>query len=137
MVSWRFPVSGHLLYNADVVPVGLDQLQRLEIVREVSRRFNYLYGDIFPDFGVLPTNRPVMPGADGWGVSRSCGNAIHVSDPPEAVEAKVRATYTDSTKPRRTDQGTRPAARETIDGVRRAMLLGCSPTGLTTPERLC
>jgi len=94
-----------LLYKADAVPVGRDQLPHLELAREIGRRFNYLYGETFPDCKALLTDYALMPGLDGRKMSKSYDNAIYISDPPDVIEAKVRTMYTDPTKLRRTDPG--------------------------------
>lgn len=94
-----------LLYKANAVPVGQDQLPHLELAREIGRRFNYLYGDIFPDCKALLTQYPIMPGLDGRKMSKSYGNAIYIADSPDETIAKVRTMYTDPTKLRKTDPG--------------------------------
>ncbi len=94
-----------LMYKADVVPVGQDQLPHLELSREIGRRFNYLFGDIFPDCKALLTEYAAMPGLDGRKMSKSYGNAIYMSDTPEETTTKVRSMYTDPTKMRKTDPG--------------------------------
>ncbi len=94
-----------LLYKANAVPVGRDQLPHLELAREIGRRFNYLYGDTFPDCEALLTEYAVLPGLDGRKMSKSYDNAIYISDPPDTIKAKVRTMFTDPTKIHRTDPG--------------------------------
>ncbi|MDA8157538.1 MAG: tryptophan--tRNA ligase [Actinomycetota bacterium] len=95
-----------LIYRADYVPVGVDQLPHLEITREIARRFNSLYNTEFmvePD-GLL-TEFPKVPGVDGRKMSKSYGNAIYLSDPPDVAETKIRTMMTDPARKRRTDVG--------------------------------
>jgi tryptophanyl-tRNA synthetase len=94
-----------LIYKANVVPVGRDQLPHLELSREVGRRFNYIYGEIFPDCEAKLTEYAVMPGVDGRKMSKSYGNAIYLADTPEETSAKVRSMFTDPLKMRRNDPG--------------------------------
>lgn len=94
-----------LMYKADAVPVGQDQLPHLELSREIGRRFNYIYGDIFPDCKALLTEYAAMPGLDGRKMSKSYNNAIYISDTPEETVTKVRSMYTDPLKIRKNDPG--------------------------------
>lgn len=94
-----------LIYKANAVPVGRDQLPHLELAREIGRRFNYLYGDTFPDCEAKLTEYAEMPGLDGRKMSKSYDNAIYISDTPEETIAKVRSMYTDPTKIRKNDPG--------------------------------
>lgn len=96
-----------LAYKADVVPVGKDQLPHLELSREIGRRFNYIYGETFPDCKALLTEHPEIPGIDGRKMSKSYGNAIYIADTPEETIGKVRSMYTDPTKKHKTDLGHR------------------------------
>lgn len=84
-----------LMVKGDVVPVGKDQASHIELTREIARRFNQTYGrDVFPEPDAPIT--PVLIGTDGQAkASKSIGNVIMLSDPPEVVEAKVRSMYTD------------------------------------------
>ena len=103
-----------LVYKADAVPVGKDQLPHLELAREIGRRFNYLYGQTFPDCKALLTEYAEMPGIDGRKMSKSYGNAIYIADTPEETIDKVRSMYTDPTKKStRTTSATARAARST------------------------
>ena len=94
-----------LIYKPNAVPVGKDQLPHLELTREIARRFNHLYGEIFREPEPLLTEASVVLGLDGRKMSKSYGNAILISDPPEVIEAKVESMYTDPLKIHRTDPG--------------------------------
>jgi len=94
-----------LIYRANYVPVGIDQLPHLEITREIARRFNYFYGEVLPEPEGLLTEFPKVPGVDGRKMSKSYGNAIYLSDPPKVVEEKIRTMTTDPARMRRTDPG--------------------------------
>ncbi len=84
-----------LAYRAQAVPVGDDQVPHLELCREIARRFNNLYGEIFPEPLALLTSAARLPGTDGRKMSKSYGNAIFLSDDANAVKAKVDAMLTD------------------------------------------
>ena len=94
-----------LIYKAAGVPVGRDQIPHLEITREIARRFNHLYGGIFPEPEALLTETPVLPGLDGRKMSKSYDNAILISDSPEEIERKVMTMFTDPTKIHKSDPG--------------------------------
>ncbi len=94
-----------LIYKADVVPVGQDQLPHIELTREIARRFNNLYGEVFPEPKELMTEVPVMPGLDGRKMSKSYGNTIAISDPPDVIEKKVNSMVTDPARVRKSDPG--------------------------------
>jgi len=94
-----------IIYRSRYVPVGIDQVPHLEISREITRRFNYLYGEVFPEPEALLTEFPKVPGVDGRKMSKSYDNAIYLSDPPEMVEQKLRTMMTDPARKRRTDAG--------------------------------
>lgn len=94
-----------LAYKADFVPVGEDQLPHLELTREIARRFNYLYGQIFPEPQPLLTTARVLPGTDGRKMSKSYRNTISFSDTPEAVRQKVAAMVTDPARIHKNDPG--------------------------------
>jgi len=83
------------MYKPFGVPVGVDQAPHVEITREIARRFNYFYGPVFPEPEVILTGDPQAVGHDRRKMSKSYGNAIFLSDPPEAVEAKVTTMITD------------------------------------------
>jgi tryptophanyl-tRNA synthetase len=94
-----------LLYKANLVPVGEDQVPHVELTREIARRFNGLYGDVFPVPEARLTHFARLPGLDGKRMSKSMGNTILLSDSPEEIAAKVRTAYTDPKKIRATDPG--------------------------------
>ncbi|NPA40612.1 MAG: tryptophan--tRNA ligase [Thermodesulfobacteria bacterium] len=95
-----------LIYKANKVPVGVDQVPHLELTREIARRFNYLYGiEFFPEPQALLSSVPKVPGIDGRKMSKSYGNAIMLSDSPDEVVKKVRAYVTDIERPRKSDPG--------------------------------
>jgi tryptophanyl-tRNA synthetase len=87
------------------VPVGIDQVPHLEITREIARRFNFLYGEVFPEPEPLLTEFPKVPGVDGRKMSKSYNNAIYLSDPPEVVRQKIMTMMTDPARKRRYDPG--------------------------------
>ena len=94
-----------LLYKADAVPVGEDQAPHVEITREVARRFNYVWDEVFPEPETILTQFARMPGLDGKKMSKSLNNAIFLSDTPDDVAKKVMQAYTDPTRIRKTDPG--------------------------------
>ncbi|HEX5481443.1 MAG TPA: tryptophan--tRNA ligase [Terriglobia bacterium] len=94
-----------LIYKPYGVPVGEDQAPHVELTREIARRFNHLYGQVFPEPQVLMTPSPRLPGTDGRKMSKSYGNAIFLSDPPEVVSQKVAGMMTDPARKRRSDPG--------------------------------
>jgi len=94
-----------ILYRAHLVPVGEDQASHLEISREITRRFNTLYGNVFPEPRALFTKTPRVPGLDGRKMSKSYDNAINLSDPPAVVRQKCMSMFTDPTRVRRSDPG--------------------------------
>ena len=95
-----------LMVKADLVPVGKDQESHVEVTREIARRFNTLYGPVFPEPQALIGDVPTLPGTDGGvKMGKSLGNAIHLADEPQIVEAKVMSMYTDPTRIHPTDPG--------------------------------
>lgn len=94
-----------IMYKAEFVPVGKDQASHVELTREIVRRFNNFYGEVFPEPREIHTEVPVLPGTDGRKMSKSYGNAIYLVDPPEVVMEKTRMMITDRTRIRRTDPG--------------------------------
>jgi len=94
-----------LLYKAEVVPVGEDQSAHLEITREIARRFNSFFGEVFPEPQMLLTPTPRVPGTDGRKMSKSYGNAINISDSFDLIWEKLRTMITDPARYRRTDPG--------------------------------
>lgn len=94
-----------LIYKADMVPVGIDQLPHLELAREIARRFNHLYKPVFPEPQAMMTELPKLPGIDGRKMSKSYGNAIYISDSPEEMRKKIMMIVTDPARVKRTDPG--------------------------------
>jgi tryptophanyl-tRNA synthetase len=94
-----------IIYKAHYVPVGADQLPHLELTREIVRRFNNLYREVFPEPEALLTEYPKLPGTDGRKMSKSYDNAIYLSDPPDVVREKIRTMMTDPARARRKDPG--------------------------------
>jgi tryptophanyl-tRNA synthetase len=95
-----------MMYKANAVPVGEDQAPHVELTREVVRRFNNLYGPVFPEPQTLLTETPRIPGTDGRKMSKSYGNAVYFKDPPEVVREKIKPMVTDPARKRRIDPGT-------------------------------
>lgn len=94
-----------LLYEADFVPVGKDQLPHLELTREIARRYNHLFkGDLKEPQPKL-TNAPLLPGLDGRKMSKSYNNAVFLSDDPKTVTDKMMKMMTDPARKLRTDPG--------------------------------
>jgi tryptophanyl-tRNA synthetase len=120
-----------LIYQADFVPVGEDQVPHIELTREIARRFNQFYslpqpkrvqvvktpsaqeiefvtvetGNVFPEPQCLLTPAAKLPGTDGRKMSKSYGNAILLSDPEPVVRQKLKTMVTDPARVRRTDPG--------------------------------
>jgi tryptophanyl-tRNA synthetase len=94
-----------LMYKADAVPVGEDQVPHVELTREVARRFNQFYGPVFPEPQALLTPSPRLPGTDGRKMSKSYNNAIFLTDAPDVVAKKLATMITDPARKRRTDPG--------------------------------
>ncbi len=97
------------LFDANVIPVGEDQLPMIEQTREIVRSFNSLYGEIFVEpKAVLPDNKTAqrLPGIDGKAkMSKSLGNCIYLADEPEVIEKKVMSMFTDPNHLRVEDPG--------------------------------
>lgn len=87
-----------LAYDSDIVPVGLDQVQHIEVTRDLAQRFNHLYGETFvlPNAKVLD-NTAKVPGTDGEKMSKSYGNIIELFMPPKKLRKKIMSIKTDST----------------------------------------
>lgn len=94
-----------IMYKAHRVPVGADQAPHVELTREIVRRFNGLYGPVFPEPDVLLAEARRVPGLDGRKMSKSYGNSVLLSDPPEAIDRKLSRMVTDTARVRRTDPG--------------------------------
>jgi tryptophanyl-tRNA synthetase len=128
-----------LMYKAQGVPVGVDQVPHVEITREIARRFNYLYGTIFPEPEAILTQTPKILGLDRRKMSKSYGNAIYLSDSPEQLRTKVMQMITDPQRARRSDPGnpdvcniyefhklyTNPEMNRQIDKQCRGAEIGC------------
>jgi tryptophanyl-tRNA synthetase len=93
------------LYRANYVPVGNDQAAHVELTREIVRRFNNFYGDLFPEPAALHTEVLTLVGTDGRKMSKSYNNTIDLSDSPDVIRAKVRQMITDRTRIKRSDPG--------------------------------
>lgn len=94
-----------VIYKANAVPVGEDQLAHVELTREIVRRFNYLYGDTFPEPQALLHKVRLLPGIDGRKMSKSYGNEIHLGATEEELQERVRMMVTDPQRVRRHDPG--------------------------------
>jgi tryptophanyl-tRNA synthetase len=96
-----------LLYKADLVPVGEDQVPHVEICREIARRFNNQYGEVFPEPEPKLTRFARLPGLDGIDkrMSKSAGNTVLLSDAPDEIQKKLRTAVTDPLKVRKHDPG--------------------------------
>src|SRR6201984_2217386 len=97
-----------LIYRADCVPVGEDQVAHVELTREIARRFNGFYGaenEVFPEPQALKTQAPKLPGTDGRKMSKSYGNTIMLADPEPVVRQKLKTMVTDPGRVRRSDPG--------------------------------
>jgi tryptophanyl-tRNA synthetase len=95
-----------ILYKAEVVPVGEDQLPHLELAREIVRRFNRIFGrDVFIEPYAKLTQTPRLPGLDGRKMSNSYGNFIALGDEPETVRQKIMTMFTDPKRPFKKDPG--------------------------------
>ncbi|MEE8553552.1 MAG: tryptophan--tRNA ligase [Desulfobacterales bacterium] len=94
-----------IMYKAYGVPVGVDQVPHVEITREIARRFNYFYGDVFPEPESILTETPKILGIDGRKMSKSYDNAIYLSESPDEIVAKAAQMFTDPQRARRSDPG--------------------------------
>jgi tryptophanyl-tRNA synthetase len=128
-----------IMYKPAGVPVGVDQVPHVEITREIARRFNFLYGDVFPEPEALLTETPKILGTDRRKMSKSYNNAIYLSDGPAEIAAKVAQMITDPQRARRSDPGdpdvcnvfsfhklyTDPATVTDIESQCRTARIGC------------
>jgi tryptophanyl-tRNA synthetase len=122
-----------LLYKGEVVPVGEDQVPHIEITREIARRFNTQYKEVFPMPEPKLTKFPRLPGLDGDAkMSKSAGNTILLSDSPETIRKKMSKAVTDPQKIRKGDPG-----RPEICLVFYAYHKKFNPTEIPTIERDC
>lgn len=128
-----------IMYKAHKVPVGVDQVPHLEITREIARRFNFLYGPVFPEPEAILTQTPKILGIDRRKMSKSYGNAIYLSESETEIKKKVMQMVTDPQRLRRKDPGnpdicnvfefhklyTDQSTTEQIDGQCRSAGIGC------------
>ena len=94
-----------IIYRPYGVPVGVDQAPHVEITREIARRFNHFYGDIFPEPATILTETPKILGMDRRKMSKSYENAIFLADSPDEISSKVSRMITDPQRARRSDPG--------------------------------
>ena len=122
-----------LLYRTEVVPVGDDQVQHLELAREICRRFNARFGDVFPEPQPLLSTTPRIMGLDGKRkMSKSLDNTIDLFDPPPVIEKKLKSAFTDPLKLRLGDPG-----RPEICNVYTMHKAFTNPAELPEIERSC
>ena len=128
-----------IMYKANGVPVGVDQVPHVEITREIARRFNHLYGPVFPEPDAILTQTPKILGLDRRKMSKSYNNAIYLSDSSDEIQAKVMQMITDPQRMRRSDPGnpdvcnvyefhklyTDPQSVQQIDRECRGAEIGC------------
>ena len=128
-----------IIYRPYGVPVGADQAPHVEITREIARRFNHFYGDVFPVPELILTETPKILGIDRRKMSKSYGNAIFLSDSPDEIRQKVSRMITDPQRARRSDPGnpdvcnvydfhklyTDPQTVKEIDAQCRSAGIGC------------
>ena len=94
-----------LMYRANAVPVGDDQVPHVELTREIARRFNKIYGQVFPVPKILLTKFSRLPGLDRAKMSKSQGNTILLSEEPDMIRKKIKSAITDPQKIRMGDPG--------------------------------
>src|SRR5512144_1673960 len=94
-----------ILYKATRVPVGADQVAHLELTREIARKFNFHYGNVFPEPQALLTEAAKVVGTDGRKMSKSYGNAIDIGEPGDVTTKKIMGAVTDPQRKRRQDPG--------------------------------
>ncbi len=94
-----------LMYKAEGVPVGEDQVYHVELTREIARRFNSLYDEVFPEPEAILSHTPKLPGTDGRKMSKSYGNVIHIETDEETLERMIMPMMTDTARKRRSDPG--------------------------------
>jgi tryptophanyl-tRNA synthetase len=131
--------------------VGEDQVQHLELAREIARRFNARYGDIFPEPKPVLSTTPRIMGLDGKSkMSKTRGNAIELFDPPQVIEKKLKGAFTDPQKLRLGDPGrpeicnvftmhqalSDPAAVADIDRDCRSGALPCGECKMRLKDRM-
>lgn len=95
-----------IMYRARLVPVGVDQVQHIELAREVVRRFNARWGEYFPEPQALLSSTPKILGLDGQAkMSKSIGNTIALGEDDESIRKKLATAATDPARVRRKDPG--------------------------------
>ncbi|MCX7918067.1 MAG: tryptophan--tRNA ligase [bacterium] len=94
-----------MIYKAHAVPVGIDQQPHIELTREIARRFNFFYGEIFPEPECLLAEESKILGLDNRKMSKSYDNAIYLSDTPDIIRKKVSTMITDPARVKRSDPG--------------------------------
>jgi tryptophanyl-tRNA synthetase len=128
-----------IVYRATFVPVGEDQAAHLEISREIARRFNFMYGPVFPEPQALFTETPKVPGLDGRKMSKSYGNTIGLTASADEIRTLISTMFTDPNRLRRKDPGnpdicnlyqfhrlfSTPELQERIDRDCRTAAIGC------------
>lgn len=142
--------SDILLYMGEYVPVGEDQVPHVEITREIARRFNLQYGEVFPEPEPLLTTFSRLPGLDGnLKMSKSAGNTILISDEPETIKKRLKSAVTDPQKIRRGDPGRpeiclvftyhkkfNPLETQEIETNCRSGVLGCVDCKMRCADRI-
>jgi tryptophanyl-tRNA synthetase len=95
-----------LMFKAHKIPVGRDQVQHVEMARDIANSFNHLYGELLvaPE-AQIDENVALLPGLDGRKMSKSYGNAVFLSDTPKEIDQKLSRMITDPARARRTDPG--------------------------------
>jgi tryptophanyl-tRNA synthetase len=141
-----------LAYRATLVPVGNDQVQHLELSREICRKFNARYGEVFPEPRPQLSLTPRIMGLDGKAkMSKSRGNAISLFESPASIEKKLKGAFTDPEKLRKGDPGnpsvcniftmhsavTEPVTVQTINTDCRSGTLGCGDCKKLLTEGMC
>lgn len=94
-----------LLYHGNKVPVGQDQLPHIELSRQIAKKFNHVFGEVFAEPQPLLTPTPKVPGLDSRKMSKSYGNAIDIYETEKSLEKKIKAAYTDPNRKTATDPG--------------------------------
>ena len=139
-----------LLYKGDAVPVGEDQVPHVEITREIARKFNNQYGNVFPEPEPILSKFARLPGLDGNAkMSKSLGNTILLSDDGETIKAKMKKAVTDPNKVRKGDPGNpeiclvfsyhkkfNPGEVQDIDKGCRSGALGCFDCKMNCSEKI-
>ncbi len=94
-----------LLYHGTKVPVGQDQLPHLELSRDIARKFNHVFGEVFAEPQALLTPTPKVPGLDSRKMSKSYNNAVDIYETEKSLEKKIKSAYTDPNRKGPTDPG--------------------------------